>query len=179
MNDLDNLAIKYGTDKFSKHRYTAFYYELLKDKQDSFKKILEIGAGEGQSLRMWRDFFPNAMIYCGEIEDGRIFEDGRIKVIKCDQSKSDDVQLLLNKIGTDIDFVVDDGSHIPGDQVFTCCEIAPKLVGDFIYIIEDVSKEEILDMLKEKLGSDYDYQMVVTRRWTSDNRLIIVRRKNV
>jgi hypothetical protein len=71
---LSQLALKYLSDKCPeiKHPFTPYYFELLKDKRKSFKKVLEIGIGyremalhwryyrTGASLLMWRDFFPYA-----------------------------------------------------------------------------------------------------------------------
>ena len=62
---LCKLALKYRSDKCpkrGKHTYTPYYYDLLKNKKRSTKKVLEIGIGKGASLKMWRDFFPNAKI---------------------------------------------------------------------------------------------------------------------
>lgn len=189
-NELDELAIKYGTDKAPqiRHTYTPFYYDLLKERRLNIKKVLEIGAGEGASLRMWRDFFPNAQIYSADNVDSRIFKEDRIEVFKCDQSSEQDLRDLIAKTGSDIDLVVDDGSHIPEHQVFTCLTLMPLLQKKVIYVIEDVTEPEII---KEQL-SKYDLQipelqLVTARRiinnkkyaWKADmnksNRLTVVR----
>ena len=72
---LCKIAFKYGTDKCPQvgHNYTPFYYELLKDKRKTVKKVLEIGIGspetmpggpkhyqKGASLLMWRDFLQHS-----------------------------------------------------------------------------------------------------------------------
>src|SRR3990167_2538711 len=108
-NELDKLALKYGSDKCPqiKHSYTPYYFNLLKDKQETIKKVLEIGAGEGASLRMWSDFFPNALVYGADNQDGRIFKEDRIEVFRCDQSSKKDLVDLTTKTGSDIDLVID------------------------------------------------------------------------
>src|SRR5689334_235700 len=111
MDKLTEFAIKYKADKWGKHTYTPFYYRLFKDKQEKVKKVLEIGAGEGASLFMWQDFFPNARIYGADNQDNRIFKKERIEVVKCDQSEGVDLDSLIRKTGTDLDLVIDDGSH--------------------------------------------------------------------
>lgn len=173
LDKLSKLAIKYGTDKWSrKHHYTPVYYKLFNKQRKSFKKVLEIGIGEGPSLRMWRDFFPNAKIYGAEIQDNRIFEDGAIKVYKCDQSSLKDLKALIKEIGTDIDFIVEDGSHIPEHQVFTCLTLMPLLKKEAVYIIEDVADPSIF----EQLSAKYDCEILtVGNRY--DDRLIIVKNK--
>lgn len=147
LTELCHLAIKYGTDRhpLSKHSYTIYYYNLFKDRRESVKKVLEIGVGEGPGLRMWRDFFPNAMIYGADNEPGRIFEEERIKVFKADQSSKRDLINLLKKTGTDLDIVIDDGSHVAADQISTCLTLLPHLPKEVVYIIEDVIEPETVD----------------------------------
>ncbi|MBI2593026.1 class I SAM-dependent methyltransferase [Candidatus Daviesbacteria bacterium] len=178
MNDkLSKLALKYKADKCPqiKHGYTPYYFKLLKDMQFTVKKVLEIGAGEGASLRMWRDFFPNAQIYGAEIDPKRIFTDGRIKVIKCDQSSKKDLVNLITRTGSDIDLVIDDGSHIPQDQVFSCLTLMPLLKKDVIYIIEDVADPTIE---KQLTGYELEIPELVHTRRKYDDRLIVVRHKS-
>lgn len=171
IDQLTKLAIKHKTDKWGKHHYTPYYYDLFKDKQKTTKKIIEIGVGEGASLRMWQDFFPNANIYGAEIDLKRIFEDGSIKVFKCDQSSEKDLIALIKEVGSDIDFVIEDASHKPEDQIFTCLTLMPKLKRDVIYIIEDVADVTIIEKL-----SVYDCEMItVGERY--DDRLIIAKHK--
>lgn len=175
MNDaLTLLAKKYGTDRHpgSKHSYTPYYFDLFNNQRQSVKKVLEIGVGEGPGLRMWRDFFPKAMIYGAEIDDKRIFKDERIEVIKCDHSSETDLKELIKKTGTDLDFVVEDGSHKPEDQIFTCLTLMPMLHKDVVYIIEDVADLSIIKQL-----SDYEIEVprLIRRRPRYDDWLIIVR----
>ena len=173
MDVLTKLAIKYGTDKWGKH-YTPYYYNLYrnKSKRRNVRKVLEIGVGEGAGLRTFRDFFPNAVIYGAEIADDRIFEEDRIKVYKCDQSKAVDLIRLLQKTGRDIDLVVEDGSHKPFDQVVTCLEILPDLERGTTYVIEDVADIRVFKEIKKyysqaelvRLGKRYDDQLVIIKK---------------
>ena len=170
MDTLTKLAIKYKTDKWGKHHYTPYYYNLFKDWRESVKKVVEIGAGEGASLRMWRDFFPNALIYGGEVDEGRVFKEDRIEVFKCDQADTLDLMDLIVKTGHDIDLFVDDGSHKPEDQVFTLNNIMPNLHKGTIYIIEDVSDPSIMkeiDVYKPEMveiGKRYDDRLIIVRK---------------
>src|SRR5260221_5176203 len=99
---LCKLAYKYGTDKCPqlKHCYTPYYHQLFKGRQKTVKKVLELGIGyyktikeqeavydrklkryyqKGASLKMWRDFFPNAQIFGADIQPDTLFEEERIK----------------------------------------------------------------------------------------------------
>ena len=150
---LCKLAFKYKTDKCPQlnHCYTPFYYELLKDKRQSIKKVLEMGIGNGRhtrkfypqavtgaSLFMWRDFFPNAQIFGADNDPETIFKSGRIKTYLCDETKREDLLRLVDETGKDIDLFIDDGSHSSNDQQFLCKTLLPLFKKDVIYIIEDV-----------------------------------------
>lgn len=179
MNDeLTQLAVKYGADKAPqiKHGYTPFYFSLFKDKRNEVKKVLEIGAGEGASLRMWQDFFPSAMIYSGEIEDGRLFKKDRIEVIKCDQTDLASLLDLIEKTGSDIDLFVDDGTHKPHDQLYSWQVLMPLLGKNVTYVIEDVDKagsEDLFNIIKA-YGYECEMHEFGPRH---DDRVILVRQK--
>lgn len=153
-DELTLLADKYGADKSPtiNHQYTPFYYELFKDKRNEFKKIVEVGVGNdrifkyiphyqiGASLRMWRDFFPNAMVYGADIEKTSMFKDDRIETILIDERKKEDIMRMLEITGTDIDLFIDDGSHHIDDQWFLLETVMPLLNKGVIYIIEDCGR---------------------------------------
>lgn len=184
---LCELAYKYRSDKCPqiKHHYTPFYYNYFLERKDEIKKVLEIGVGDniemnwtgisdyqtGASLRMWRDFFPNAQVYGFDIEERMMFKDDRIETFLGDQTKAEDLKNLLEKTGTDIDIVIDDGSHLPDDQVFSCKFLMPLLKKDVIYIIEDVGHPEIAERLQ-----DYDCWVPGFKtRARRDDRLLLVK----
>ena len=186
MTVLCDLAYLYGSDKCPqiKHHYTEFYYDLFKDKRESVKKVVEIGIGcpenmndypgykTGASLYMWRDFFPNAMIYGVDILPGILFRDDRIETFRCDQTDSWHLTWLIDKTGSDIDLFIDDGSHKPEDQLFTCKTVMPLLDTGATYVIEDVGRVGIIEELRQ-----YDSQKITFENKASrDDRLITIRR---
>ena len=178
-DELSLLGLKYGTDKGTKHTYTPYYFELLKERKYIIKKVLEIGTAEGASLFMWRDFFPNATIYGAEIDPARVaLMEGqeRIKVIKCDQTSEKDLKNIISYTGTDIDLIIDDGSHIVKDQIFTCKTLVPIFQKHLIYIIEDV---QLWHTVTKHL-TEFDVEvpeLIKTRKRRRDNHLIVVRQK--
>jgi len=196
-NELDKLAYKYGTDKCPqlKHDYTTYYYEMFKDRRNEIKKVLEMGIGyyetmkhveikyddklkrhyhRGASLKMWRDFFPDAQIYGADIMPETMFEDERIKTFLCDETKKGDIENLVKQTGSDIDFFVDDGSHRYPHQIFLAKTILPLLKDDVIYIIEDT---EFTRKISSAL-SDYDCEVVgFSPKKFRNNKLVVVRKK--
>lgn len=196
---LCEIAYKYGTDKCPqiKHSYTPFYYEYLKDKRNSTKKVLEFGIGHtrknwhnpqeiskdkfvsnlqnGASLRMWRDFFPNAQIYGADISPLALFSDKRIKTYLCDETKQDEVQKLVREIGKDIDLVIDDASHHVDDQISLAKSLLPLLKKDVIYIIEDVGHSK---HIMAALGTNYDYHIPDIPRDWHGGMIVTIQNKN-
>ena len=147
LTPLCELARKYGSDKFSaKHSYTEWYYNTFKDRRETVRKVVEIGVGEGASLRMWRDFFPNAMIYGADIDPKRCFQSERIDVTRCDQANILDLEQLIAHTGPDVDLFIDDGSHNPVDQSTTSLLLMGILSPNVVYVIEDVANEMFKQM---------------------------------
>lgn len=176
MDSLSELGLKYGTDKIGKHHYLPVYYDLYKNnaKRKRVKKVLEIGPAEGAGIKMFRDFFTNATIFGAEIDQERVDKlQGldRIHVIQCDQSSFKDLLRLVDTTGRDIDLVIDDGSHIPEHQLYTCLQLLPLLSKRAIYIIEDVADKEVFKGIpntwnKElrRVGKRYDDQLIIVRK---------------
>lgn len=175
MDKLTKLAVKYKTDKWGKHNYTPHYFNMFrnKNKRRNVKKVVEMGIAEGAGLQMFRDFFTNAHVYGADIEPQRAkgINLERITLVRCDQTNMNELGGLLDYAGLDIDLFIDDGSHKPEDQVFTCTQLMP-LLKNVTYVIEDVANPEIADNFKQ-----YDVKVVECGD-RYDDRLIIVKHKN-
>jgi hypothetical protein len=139
---LNNLAIQYGTDKSSiTHNYTKMYEQFMNQDRLEVLKVLEIGLGNGASARMWKDYFPNATIYVIEnfgdenknIWNGTTIHEDRIIIINGSQ---DDFN-TWNKVPYNLDFVIDDGSHIPEHQITSVNLGFEKLKSGGVWFIED------------------------------------------
>lgn len=171
MDQLTELAIKYGTDKWGKHHYTPVYHEMFKDRKDEIKNVLEIGPAEGAGVKMFRDYFPNAQIYGLEIDKDRVkkLQLERITVYHADQSLME--QICFSDFYEYLDIVIDDGSHNPIDQIFTFQAIYPYLKKGATYIIEDVADTDIIGILSTRyylevksLSSRYDDRLIICRK---------------
>lgn len=181
MTELCDLGYLYKTDKCPqiKHHFTEFYHDMFGEERDRIKKVVEIGIGNmaphfviGASLYMWRDYFPNAMIYGADIDTSLLFLDNRISTFYCDQTNAVDLEHLIFLTGSDIDLFIDDGLHTPESQIFTCLTVMP-LLDDPIYVIEDVGHREILDKLTE-----YNCRVLkLNRRKYNDDCMVVVTKK--
>lgn len=153
MNQLTFLGNKFKTDKVDQHHtfngitYTDIYYDLLKDMVNDSFYFLEIGVRDGESLRMWSEFFPNATIVgCDINPDCKVFERDNIKVEIGSQGDSYFLNYLVNKY-KQFAVILDDGSHINDLTIasfdflrnyVTCCYIIEDLRNSYEDLTEDV-----------------------------------------
>lgn len=133
---VSEILKKYNTDKGKEHTYGLFYDEIFnRFDRNSELNFLEIGTYQGESLRAWREFFPNAKITGIDIVDLVSNKHPNIEYVVCD----------INDFKTDqeFDIIVDDGSHWLKDVVHSVAYLAHKLKLNGIMIIEDVQRPEI------------------------------------
>lgn len=164
---LDELAVKHNTDKGNQgHNYCRIYEMYLADKKYKIKKVLEIGVDRGQSLLMWRDYFPNAEIYGIDIIDVPLKEE-RITVFKGDGTDQGFADRVIKPLG-EFDLIIDDGSHTSRD-INTTLEIYfhNYLKPGGFYVIEDLhavykrcNNENII-----KNSMDYLFELVHEINW--------------
>jgi len=180
--DLDNLIEYYGSDK-NLSGYNQNYAKAFSHKRNEVTNVLEIGIGSlllnnsytfigntqhypdykpGGSLRVWRDYFPNAIIHGVDIEeDCRISEDRIETFIFPSMDLHQCKQYLYN---FKYDIIIDDGDHSAISQLITFKNLAPLLKEGGMYFIEDLGgyrgyeepdgtwyKPELLREFKEEL----------------------------
>ncbi|MGV6845014.1 MAG: class I SAM-dependent methyltransferase [Lutibacter sp.] len=150
--NLSKLSKIHKSDKFGIHFYTEHYQKHFKSLK--FKKInlLEIGVGGyddpligGNSLRMWKSYFPFGKIYSIDIFNKKFLEENRIKIFKGSQTDNFFLNNVLKNIGK-LDIIIDDGSHINSDVIDTFKYLFPKLKNKGIYVIEDTQTSYWPDM---------------------------------
>lgn len=134
----------YPTDKHYEHNYFRLVYnDLFKPIKDTCNKFMEIGILECESLKLWRDYFLNSEIIGVDIDLNpclnKLKESSseRISLLKYDQSNSDDLTDLSN-LYTDIDVILEDGSHMMQDQQITLAKLFKCVKPGGIYILEDL-----------------------------------------
>jgi hypothetical protein len=106
-----------------------------------------MGAGgkPGASLRVWRDYFPNATIYGADIDRDILFQDERIRTFYVDQLDPAAIRAMWEQVGVgDFDFMIDDGLHTfeAGRCLFE--HSVAQLAADGIYVIEDVLPADLV-----------------------------------
>lgn len=151
---LNHLAIKYGTDKSSKHHgYADIYETYLSPLKDAEISLLEIGIGGydfpnkgGNSLRMWREYFTKA------------------RIVGIDIYKKDftipGVEMYFDGEAPagNWDVIIDDGSHVNEDVINTFVKMWPSLNAGGLYVVEDVHTS----YYEENYGGCWDPEAIHT-----------------
>lgn len=119
------------------HGYVEHYEKHFASIRDRVQNVLEIGVKKGESLRLWKEFFPNAHIYGIDIALHCQPEE-RISLFKADQSSISDLKKFLNKVNVEFDIIIDDGGHSMGQQQTSLKILYPHVKGDGFYVIEDL-----------------------------------------
>lgn len=157
-----------GTFWQSKHHYGTAYHALFGSLREAVSSILEIGIGEdtAPSVQAWATYFPNAHVYPIDIKTRREVADrarpggATDRLIRhqaqfgCEYNRSmwdnprvhltletdasDPAQLSRVPLPSQLDIILDDGSHKYLDQQRTLHVLWPKLRPGGFYIIEDM-----------------------------------------
>ncbi|MCW9023927.1 MAG: class I SAM-dependent methyltransferase [Gammaproteobacteria bacterium] len=144
MKTLTEIAQEFGTDKWGSHYYTPHYDRHFAHLRNEPISLLEIGVGGyddphagGESLRSWKEYFPNAKIYSIDIFDKRPQEEDRIKIFKGSQVDENFLQEVIEQTGP-LDIIIDDGSHVNSHIIDSFKYLFPHLKADGIYAAEDL-----------------------------------------
>lgn len=142
-HNLKFLALKHGTDKLA-HGYIEFYGKHFYPIRRKKLNILEIGIGGykrpqdgGESLRMWKDYFPNSIIYGIDVYDKSPHQEKRIKIFRGSQNDPDFLKDVAQTAGF-FDIIIDDGSHINEHVITSFNALFPFLSSNGYYVIEDL-----------------------------------------
>ena len=142
-DDLERLAKLHNSDKRGIPSYIPHYHRHFGPLRKKKLNILEIGVGGyksphdgGNSLRMWKDYFPNSTIHGLDLYDKSALAEERIKIYKGDQCDRDCLMKIYNDMGG-IDIVIDDGSHYSEHVTSTFKILFPLLAEHGIYAVED------------------------------------------
>ena len=204
---LCKLGEKYSTDKspynknkvdFHRHVYTPFYdilFSTLKEKKINFA---EIGILDNSSIKMWREFFPNANIYAFDNRED-ILSQAKLDNLKnvyyktLDVRKTDDINKkfsILKDKGIIFDVILDDSSHVFEHQINIikgCTQFLKKsgllLIEDIYKYNDNYSKYNYYSKLKKYLKYFSSIKMVDSDHFNKfteelDNDLILVLTRN-
>ena len=136
MGLLQDIGIKYQTDKAWGHRYMDFYEQFFGPIRYDVRKVVEIGVYFGASTQTWLEYFPNATIYgidCGYRPEVPL-HDRFVYITK---------NALLEEVYStfadgEIDIMMDDGSHYMSHQQDALKYYWPKVKPNGYFVMEDL-----------------------------------------
>jgi len=154
---LKELFDKHGSDKATEHDYHHVYGEILRE-GDCVRSVLEIGLGSnhedvvshmgragrpGASLRAFREYLPNAMIYGADVDRRILFEEERIKTFFVDQTDLSSLDALGQRIDRNFDLIVDDGLHSPNANIAVLAFSLKRLKPGGWIVVEDIAERSL------------------------------------
>jgi len=202
---LSELCDKYGSDKgaikssghpyaWAPHTFADYYSRLFDHSRDRVTKVFECGLGTnnpdlissmgvkgkpGASLRVWRDYFPNAQIFGADIDRSILFSEERIRTYHMDQTDPQAIAEYWKQVGLgDFNFMLDDGLHAFHAGVCLFENSIARLSKEGIYVIEDVTRSDLSSYAEYFQDKPYqvDYVNLVRPRLTLDtNSLVVIR----
>lgn len=140
---LPKLGLVHGTDKATHSHlsegYLSIYERYLHDIRENVTNVLEIGVAGGDSLRMWRDYFPRAQIVGIDIDPSAADHAGdRIRVVIGSQDDEQTLARASEEAG-EFDLIIDDGSHLNEMTLASFNHLFRTLHPGGLYFIEDLS----------------------------------------
>jgi len=154
MKSLNEIYLNYKSpeghgDKGTAHTYIDEYEKLLGQYREN-STVLEIGICQGESLKMWEEYFINSNVYGIDITDQYIKDliaENKYNIIIGDAC-SENILKYLNDLIFDV--IIDDGSHLINDQINSFNILKNKMKPNGIYIIEDVNNlDSTIDTYKK------------------------------
>ena len=169
---LDYLFKKYETDKSNaSHGFTKYYTNHLNKLKNRRLNFLEIGSATGGSAAAFVHYFDKSNVFCLDVNLTLVkYKSDKINFFGLDSSNSKMLYKFLKNVEEKfsvkkIDGIIDDGSHILSDQLFSINYFFKYLKKGGYYIIEDYKfpnyfkrcndvDENTIDILIKKLKNN-------------------------
>ena len=169
---LDYLFKKYETDKSNaSHGFTKYYTNHLNKLKNRRLNFLEIGSARGGSAAAFVHYFDKSNVFCLDVNLTLVkYKSDKINFFGLDSSNSKMLYKFLKNVKEKFsvkkfDVIIDDGSHILSDQLFSINYFFKYLKKGGYYIIEDYKfpnyfkrckdvDENTIDILIKKLKNN-------------------------
>jgi hypothetical protein len=153
--DLCRIAERHDTDK--DFGFTSVYHSLLAHVREVPLRLLEIGLYNGGSLRMWREYLPNATLHGIDVDPRTLAYELEIpgtRVRLVDQADARALRAFIDELGGGYDVILDDGGHTMEQQIVSFEVLFPHVVSGGIYVIEDLGTSYFVEYGGRPLGED-------------------------
>ena len=198
IEDLTTIMCNEGSDKGQgRHNYTEIYEELFDPIRYKIKSFCEIGLGTtnpniksnmGQngiplaSVRGWKKYFSNAVIYGGDIDSEILINEDRLYTYIIDMTNKESIDNFWNNFNFKHDIIMDDGLHEFEANVLLFENSFNKF--NEYYIIEDIAKiyldkwnDKIEEWIKEYTHLEFKLIINPMKFNDYDNNLIVISKK--
>ena len=172
--NLIEIGKKYPSSK-NISGFIQLYEKYFTPLRDSKINILEIGVDNGDSLRIWREFFSKANI-CGIDIDEKNFEIDDTDILQGDQSDLNFLKNLVNKYKK-FDIIIDDGSHQAKHIIASFNYLFTYLNNNGLYVIEDLQTSYIprfggsrINLKKRKSSMNFVKSLTDSINYEKNNR---------
>ena len=131
---------EWTSDKETDHSYLSGYYEREFENRGRDISLLEIGVAQGDSLRLWSEWFTEGKITGIEVNDNlpRVLSDySKINLIIADGFSDETINRFEDN---SFDYIIDDGPHTLASMVISAQKWIDKVKPGGKLIIEDVQE---------------------------------------
>jgi hypothetical protein len=145
------------TDKNTRHSYLDLYETLLCSKKETAKNVLEVGVHVGGSIKLWKDYFPQAVVRGIEVNGSENFIDevrSNDRIVLYTYTDAYDNTFFTNEFvnkNMKFDFMLDDGPHTLESQMKFVAMYSQIMTDDGILIVEDVQDWSWIDELMSQV----------------------------
>lgn len=139
MKNLEQISLGYESDKGSVyHNYLHIYEKYFSKYRTTLTNFLEIGLWEGDSIKMWREYFEVGNLVGADILDLSHIKLPNTQIHICDQSSREQLESLAAKTYNQFDIIIDDGGHMMHQQQITLGTMFKYLKPGGVFVIEDL-----------------------------------------
>ena len=180
MNDLQSYFEKNDKAMINKFlHYFEVYDRFFSRYRGKEVHVLEIGTYQGGSLQMWKEYFgKKAHIYGFDINPNcKMVEEDQIQIFIGNQEDKSDLKRLRESIPK-VDILIDDGGHLPKQQINTFEVLYPHVCEQGIYLCEDLHSSYLRNHkggYKKKTFIEYSKQLIdQLNAWHSETNKLAV-----
>jgi len=176
---LDAIAIEHGTDKASllgknasryaargPHDYARHYDLMFGPRRHEVVKLLEIGVGDGPSIRLWLEYFESGQIFGVDYEENTSpwtrseSPHPRYTFVHGDQGDKNFWNQFLEQHGNRWDIIIDDGSHVNEHVIGTFEKLWDTVTPGGFYCIEDIGVIYATPYTHVKAGTPSQHELL-------------------
>lgn len=139
MKTLEQISLNYKSDKGAiYHNYLTIYEKYFTKYRNTLENFLEIGLWEGESLKMWREYFTTGNLVGVDILDLTHIVLNNTTILIGDQSNRTDLENITKLTYPEFDIIIDDGGHMMHQMQITLGVMFKYLKSGGVFVIEDL-----------------------------------------